>query len=170
MNKECINEVKDLLSYLYCDNHECKIYDDKSALFFDKLLKEDSRFKSPVFSGNKTYITIRLCTYLLNEDKKYPLAISYCYDCDRDGEDWESYRFADEDVNYNYNWLKPYIKFEYSEVPDDVWESIKNYIYNKVKVKLNEDVIRAKEYYLHKAKEDYEEALDKYNKLINKYE
>ena len=170
MNKDCINDIKDLLSHLWNDNNECRLFDELSPKFFGRFLRDDDRFKTPNFSSDIAYVTIELLTYHQNKDKIYPIGISYCYDADRDGEDWVSYTFTDEDVTYDYDWQKPHDNLNYSDIPDEVWESIKAYVYKEVKRKLNDEVKTAEDIYLHKAKENYVEALDKYNKLIEKYE
>ena len=140
-------------------------------MFFDKLFKEDDRFQTPVYDfSEKTYITIRLCRALLSDKSVAPLRISYCYDNDRNGEYWETYVFDDDEVKYECDWMKPCHNFKYSEVPDDVWEAIQNYLYSEVKTKLEKEVEKSRKIYLYEAKKEYNRCLKRYSDFSKKYD
>ena len=95
---------------------------------------------------------------------EYPIRISYCYDWDRDGEDWVSYYFDDSLVRNNWMfkddmYSKDLIKFE--EFPDNIWEKIQNILYNKATETISKELELAKSsvVYWEKRKEEFDNKL-----------
>lgn len=171
--EERIQNIKTLLSYCPHSTRDVMLYDETLADYFDNLFNNDSRFIHCKCPG-KIYAQIKLATHVLTRDKndniidEYPIQISYCYDWDRDGEDWTSYYF-DEEIVRN-NWMfkddmysKDLIKFE--EFPDDIWERIQNILYDKATETIYKELKSAK-----KSVEYWEEKLFEFdNKLeLNK--
>ena len=171
--KNRIQNIKTLLSYCPYSTRDVMLYDETLADYFDKFFNNDSRFKHCKCPG-KIYAKIELARHVLTRDENnnvidvYPIMISYCYDWDRDGEDWTSYYF-DEEILKN-NWMfkgdmysKDLIKFE--EFPDNIWERIQNILYNKATENINKELKSAK-----KSVEYWEEKLFEFeNKLkLNK--
>lgn len=143
-----IQNIKTLLKYCPHSTADVKLYNKKNAKFFAKFFKDD-RFQKTSYEHDELYIKIELATHVLTRDKnneiidKYPITISYCYDFDRDGEDWVSYYF-DEPLVRN-NWMfksdmyyKDFIKFE--EWPDKVWERIQNELYDIATKNVNKEL------------------------------
>jgi len=118
--KDRISNIKKLL--MFCPNHEVELIDKVSGEFFRKLTETDKRFKSTPY--DYVYVTIRLATHILNKENKFGLLMSYCYDNDRDGEEWEDYYFDDPEVTYEYDFLKPSDNLKYSDIPDYIWQII----------------------------------------------
>lgn len=174
--KERINNIKELLSY--CDYEEISIRDDKSRKFLYKFFTEHNEFENPYhwYHDENEYnkvaeASIHLFTAYLNEDKIYPLRISYMTHYQRDDEDWAHYMFDDEDVTYEYKWMKPKDNLRYSDFPDWFWETLQNNIYDKVNGILKKKMEDARDYYLKDlARLNYEEKLMTYNKIVEKYE
>ena len=117
-----IKNIKTLLSYCPHSTRDVMLYDETLANYFDKFFNNDNRFVHCNWPG-QIYAKIKLATHVLTCDENdkiidvYPIQISYCYDWDRDGEDWASYYF-DEEIVRN-NWMfknnmysKDFIKFE----------------------------------------------------------
>ena len=132
-----IQNIKTLLKYCPDSTKDVMLYDETLGDYFDNFFNNDSRFRHCVCPG-RIYVQIELAKHVLTRDEnynvidEYPIMISYCYDWDRDGEDWASYYF-DEEIVRN-NWMfkddmysKDLIKFE--EFPDDIWERIQNILY-----------------------------------------
>ena len=132
--EERIQNIKTLLNYCPRSSRDVMLYDETLAEYFDNFFNNDSRFIHCKCQG-KIYAKIKLATHVLTRDENdkiidvYPIQISYCYDWDRDGEDWASYYF-DEEIIRNH-WMfkddmysKDIIKFE--EFPDYIWERIQS--------------------------------------------
>ena len=147
-----IKNIKTLLSYCPHSTRDVMLYDETLADYFDNLFNSDSRFIHCKCPG-KIYAKIELARHILTYDKNgkiidvYPIMISYCYDWDRDGEDWTSYYF-DEEIVRN-NWMfkddiysKDFIKF--NEFPDYIWERIQNILYDKAAEEINKELESAK--------------------------
>ena len=159
-----IQNIKTLLKYCPQSTRDVMLYNKKNAKFFTKFFKDD-RFQKTRYEHDELYIKIELATHVLTRDKndnvidEYPIMVSYCYDFDRDGEDWVSYYF-DEPLVRN-NWMfksdmyyKDFIKFE--EWPDEVWERIQNELYDIATKNVNKELESAKkslEYYENQKKE-----------------
>ena len=143
--KDRIQNIKCLLEY--CSNEEVHIVEDKTGKFFSKFFSNDDRFITPPY--DTTYITIRLATHILNKRNKYRLDISYCYAADRDGEDWATYGFDDQEVIYDYDFLEPRVKLKYSEIPDYIWKIIQDEIYKEAASKVDDDLDKAIKYLDH---------------------
>ena len=162
--KDRIQNIKTLLKYCPQSNRDVMLYNKKNAKFFAKFFKDD-RFQKTRYEHDEFFIQIELATHVLTRDKndnvidEYPIMVSYCYDFDRDGEDWVSYYF-DEPLVRN-NWMfkndmyyKDFIKFE--EWPDEVWERIQNELYDIATKNVNKELESAKkslEYYKNQKKE-----------------
>lgn len=155
LNKR-IQNIKTLLKYCPSSNRDVMLYNLENAKFFAKFFNNDDRFEHRKYGGDELYIRIKLATHVLTWDEnnkvidKYPIMVSYCYDFDRDGEDWASYYF-DEPLVRN-NWMfksdmyyKDFIKFE--EWPDEVWERIQNELFEIAKVKVDDNVTDAYQTY-----------------------
>ena len=174
--KERINNIKELLSY--CDHEEISIRDDKSRKFLYKFFTEHNEFENPYHwyhdeneHDKIAEVEIHLYTAYLNKDKIYPLRISYMTHHNFDDEDWVGYMFDDEDVTYEYEWMKPKNNLKYSDFPDWLWEKLQNKIYVEVKKILRKKMESAKYYYLKDlARLNYEEKLMTYNDIVEKYE
>lgn len=147
-----IQNIKTLLKYCPHSSVDVRLHDLKNAKFFAKFFNNDDRFESCKYGGDELYIKIELAKHVLTWDKnnkvidEYPIMVSYCYDSDRDGEDWVSYYF-DEPLVRN-NWMfesdmyhKDFIKFE--EWPDEVWERIQNELFDIARTKVDENVTDA---------------------------
>lgn len=160
-----IQNIKTLLKYCPHSSNDVRLYNLENAKFFAKFFNNDDRFESCKYGGDELYIKIELAKHVLTWDKnnkvidEYPIMVSYCYDSDRDGEDWVSYYF-DEPLVRN-NWMfesdmyyKDFIKFE--EWPDKVWERIQNELYDIATKNVNKELKSAKkslEYYENQKKE-----------------
>lgn len=163
-----IQNIKTLLKYCPYSTIDVMLYDEILADYFDNFFNNDSRFTHCTYPG-KIYAKIELAKHILtydennNEIDEYPIMISYCYDCDRDGEYWTSYYF-DEEILRNhwlfddaiYSYSKNLIKFE--DFPDYIWERIQNILYNKAAEYINKELESAKasvEYWEKKSEEFY---------------
>lgn len=163
--KDRIQNIKILLKYCPHSNVDVRLHNKNNAKFFAKFFNDENRFKKQRYVHDELYIQIELATHVLTWDNnnkvidEYPIMISYCYDFDRDGEDWVSYYF-DEPLVRN-NWMfkddmyyKDFIKFE--EWPDEVWERIQNELYDIATKNVNKELESAKkslEYYENQKKE-----------------
>lgn len=164
--KDRIQNIKKLLSYCPHSTEDVMLYDETLADFFDNFFNNDSRFIHCKCEG-KIYAKINLAKHVLTYDKNnkiidvYPIQISYCYDWDRDGEDWTSYYFDEEIVRSNWMFkdAKDLIKFE--DFPDYIWERIQNILYEKATEEINEGLKSAKlsvKYWV-KRKEEFDNKL-----------
>lgn len=147
-----IQNIKTLLSYCPYSTRDVMLYDKFLAEYFNKFFNNDNRFKHCQWEGG-IYAKIELAKHILTRDKndnvidEYPIMISYCYDWDRDREDWVSYYFDEEIVRNNWMfkddmYCKELIKFE--EFPDYIWERIQNILYNKATEEINKELELAK--------------------------
>ena len=147
-----IQNIKTLLKYCPDSTKDVMLYDETLGDYFDNFFNNDSRFRHCVCPG-RIYAQIELAKHVLTRDEnynvidEYPIMISYCYDWDRDGEDWASYYF-DEEIVRN-NWMfkddiysKDFIKF--NEFPDYIWERIQNILYDKAAEEINKELESAK--------------------------
>ena len=165
-----IQNIKTLLKYCPDSTKDVMLYDETLGDYFDNFFNNDSRFRHCVCPG-RIYVQIELAKHVLTRDEncnvidEYPIMISYCYDWDRDGEDWASYYF-DEEIVRN-NWMfkddmysKDLIKFE--EFPDDIWERIQNILYNKATEEINKELESAKSsvVYWEKQKDEFDNKLN----------
>ena len=164
-----IQNIKTLLKYCPDSTKDVMLYDETLGDYFDNFFNNDSRFRHCVCPG-RIYVQIELAKHVLTRDEnynvidEYPIMISYCYDWDRDGEDWASYYF-DEEIVRN-NWMfkddmysKDVIKFE--EFPDDIWERIQNILYDKATEEINKELESAKSsvVYWEKRKDEFDNKL-----------
>ena len=155
--KERIHRIKELLKY--CTNDEVHVVDDKVGLFFANYINthtKDGKSDLTHCGYSHAYPTIKLFTAYLNKDKIYPLSFDYCYDCDRDGEYHESYRFDDPEVTYEYDWEYPHHKIFYEDIPDEIWEIIEAWAFNYAKKTVKKELEEAEfsyKYWQEKEKE-----------------
>ena len=143
--KDRIQNIKNLLEY--CSNEKVHIIEEKTGKFFGKFFSNNDRSITPRY--DTTYITISLATYILNKRNKYRLDISYCYNVDRDGEDWATYGFDDPEVIYDYDFLETRIELKYSEIPDYIWKIIQDEVYKEATNKVDGDLEEAIKYLDH---------------------
>ena len=136
-----ITNIKKILPYCSRWDDEVMIIDEEVGLFFGKFFNGDKRFKHCKYS-NEIYPKISLAKHILTRDEngevidEYPIQIAYCYDFDRDGEDWETYYFDEPLVRNNWLFRDDYSSLiKYDEIPDKI--SFKCHSYNK-KRRVNE--------------------------------
>ena len=164
-----IQNIKTLLSYCPYSTKDVMLYDETLAEYFDNFFNNDSRFIHCKCPG-KIYAKIKLAKHVLTRDEnnnvidEYPIMISYCYDWDRDGDDWQSYYFDEEIVRNNLMfkndmYSKDFIKFE--EFPDDIWKRIQNILYDKATEEINKELESAKSsvVYWEKRKDEFDNKL-----------
>lgn len=139
-----IQNIKTLLSYCPIATNEVMLTSDEvlCKFFWNFFSNQSERFKKPAFDGS-TAVRITLYDMLdaNNKDFHYTIALEYCYDYDRDGEDWTFYYFNDPECYYR-EWNHPNI--EYSEFSDDIWERIQSILYNKAIETINKELESAK--------------------------
>lgn len=141
-----IANIKKILPYCSHWDRDVVIYDETVGEFFGNFFNnpEDDRFYHCSYK-DKIYPKIQLATHILTRDEndnvidEYPIDISYCYNFDRDGEEWVTYYF-DEPLTRNH-WLfeteKDFIRYE--EIPDNIWQIIQDKLYeNAAKTKKKE--------------------------------
>jgi len=168
--EERIQNIKTLLKYCPHSSVDVRLHNKDNAKFFAKFFKGD-RFQQTRYEHDELYIKIELARHVLTYDKnkniidEYPIQVSYCYDFDRDGEDWTSYYF-DESLVRN-NWMfqsdmyyKDLIKFE--EWPDKVWERIQKELYDIATENLNKELesARSSVKYWENKKEEFDNKLN----------
>ena len=139
-----IQNIKTLLSYCPKSTDEVMLTSDEvlCKFFWDFFSNQSERFKKPAFDGS-TAVRITLYDMLdaNNKDFHYTIALHYCYDYDREGEDWSFYYFNDPECYYR-DWNHP--ELEYSEFPDNIWERIQNILYDKATVIISKELESAK--------------------------
>lgn len=137
--KDRIENIKTLLKY--CPH--LTIIEEKVGLFFGNFFNTDERFQHCRCEG-KIYPKISL-----HEEDTFEgcegstVRIDYCYDWDRDGEDWTGYYFNDLSMSKyyeRYDFMKPKTLIDYNEVPSYIWEIIQNILYDKAMESVNKDV------------------------------
>ena len=151
-----IQNIKTLLSYCPKASDEVMINDKTCKKFFGKFFSsQPDRFKKPEFDECRVQIEL---ISILDKDvqtKHYTVGLQYCYNWDREGEDWTLYYFNDPECYYR-EWQHP--ELEYSEIPDDIWEKIQNILYDKATETINKELKSAK-----KSVEYWEEKLFEFN-------
>ena len=139
--KDRIQNIKTLLSYCPKASDEVMINDETCTKFFGKFFSsQPDRFKKPEFDECRVQIEL---IDILDKDvrtKHYTVGLQYCYNWDREGEDWTLYYFNDPECYYR-EWQHP--ELEYSEIPDDIWERIQNILYNKATETINKEISSA---------------------------
>ncbi|MBP3732493.1 MAG: hypothetical protein J6I84_04530 [Bacilli bacterium] len=122
------------------------IIDEKVGLFFANLVNNNPRYQSTPYEH--VYPRIRLM------DKS--ITLSYCYEADRDGEDWINYVFEDPTVNENL-W-EPSERIRYSEIPDDIWEIIQSKLYENATKTIDKELKEARSHlkYLEEKKKEFD--------------
>ena len=140
-----IQNIKKLLKYCPKSSDEVMLTSDEvlCKFFWDFFSSRPEKFKRPAFDGS-TAVQMFLHG-MLDEDYKdhhYTIALRYCYEYDRDGEDWTFYYFNDPECYYR-EWNHPDI--EYSEFSDDIWERIQNILYDKATKEINKELQSAKD-------------------------
>lgn len=161
-----IKNIKTLLKYCPHSTADVKIIEEKVGLFFGDFFNKDERFQHCRCKGN---IYPKISLHEENTFKNFEgstVRIDYCYDWDRDGEDWIGYYFNDLTMSKyyeKYDFMKPRILIEYNEVPDYIWEIIQKILYDKAIVNINNELESAK-----KSVKYWEEKLFEFNKKLNK--
>lgn len=159
-----IKNIKKLLSYCPHSTADVKIIEEKVGLFFGNFFNTDERFQHCRCEG-KIYPKISL-----HEEDTFKgcegstVCIDYCYDWDRDGEDWIGYYFNDLTMSKyyeRYDFMKPRILIEYNEIPDYIWEIIQNKLYDKATEEINKELESAKSsvIYWEKRKDEFDNKL-----------
>ena len=155
-----IQNIKKLLSYCPKSSEDVMLSDDILCKFFWKFFSSKAkRFKTPVFEGS-TRVQINLlgmldANYISHHDT---ILMKYCYEYDRDGEDWTFYYFNDPECYFR-SFDCP--SLEYSEIPDNIWKRIQNIIYDKATEEINKELESAKSsvIYWEKRKEEFDNKL-----------
>ena len=152
--KDRIQNIKTLLSYCPKDSDEVMINDEICQKFFGRFFSsQPDRFKKPEFDECRVQIEL---IDILDKDvrtKHYTVGLGYCYDWDREGEDWTFYYFNDPECYFR-EWQQP--ELEYFEIPNDIWEKIQNILYDKATENVNKELESAKasvEYWKEKKEE-----------------
>ena len=138
-----IYNIKKLLSYCPKSSEDVMLSDDILRKFFWKFFSsKPERFKTPAFEGS-TRVQIQLLGILdaNYKDHHYTVLLKYCYEYDREGEDWTFYYFNDPDCYFR-SFDHP--SLEYYEIPDSIWEHIQNILYNKATKNVNKELESAK--------------------------
>lgn len=140
--EERIQNIKTLLKYCPVATDEVMITDEVCKKFFGNFFSsQPERFKKPEFDECRVQIEL---IDILDKDvrtKHYTVSLRYCYNWDREGEDWTFYYFNDPECYYR-EWQHP--ELEYSEIPDKIWERIQNTLYNKATEHINKELEEAK--------------------------
>jgi hypothetical protein len=139
-----IHDIKTLLSYCPHSTEDVMLSSDDvlCKFFWNFFSSQPERFKRPAFDGSTAVRMTLLGMLDANyKDYHYTIALQYCYDYDRDGEDWTFYYFNDSECYYR-GFDNPNI--EYLEFPDDIWERIQNILYNKATEEINKELESAK--------------------------
>lgn len=146
-----IQNIKTLLKYCPHSTADVKIIEEKVGLFFDNFFNTDERFQHCRCEG-KIYPKISLHEEDIFEGcEGSTVRIDYCYDWDRDGEDWTGYYFNDLSMSKyyeRYDFMKPRTLIDYNEVPDYIWEIIQNELFDLATKKVNKDVEDAYQTYI----------------------
>ena len=156
-----IQNIKTLLSYCPKSTDEVMLTSDEilCKFFWEFFSSQPERFKRPAFDGS-TAVRMTLLNMLdaNYKDYHYTITLRYCYDYDRDGEDWTFYYFNDPECYYR---ECDHPDLEYSEFPDDIWERIQNILYNKSTKEINENLESAKSsvVYWEKRKDEFDNKL-----------
>ena len=136
--KDRIQNIKTLLSYCPKASDEVMINNEVCTKFFGKFFSsQPNRFKKPEFDECRVQIEL---ISILDKDvrtKHYTVGLQYCYNWDREGEDWTLYYFNDPECYYR-EWQHP--ELEYSEIPDYIWEIIQDVLFKKATERVNKDV------------------------------
>lgn len=141
MNK-IINNIKKLL--LYCENEEAYIVDGVVGWFFHEYINNNKNLK-PVTWTNAVYPVIGLSKIFINKEP-YPLRLSYVYTCDPDAvENITYYRFNDDEVVYDDDFLSPKSGLNYSDIPDYIWKEIESKVYEAAKNSITSKLREAKD-------------------------
>lgn len=143
-----ISNLKTLLHYL--PNSEAIIDNDITSNFFIDFFTK-SKFHDP------DYGMIIIGNYLESISKVPTLFIKYEYNWDRDGCDTEIVLFKDNNAEYKQghgmygksNAINTWERgdFEYSDIPENIWDIIINIVYKKAKENINYEIIEAKRHY-----------------------
>lgn len=139
--EERIHNIKTLLHYCHQSSNDLMIRDEVCEKFFAKFFKKDSRFRDPVWEDHTT-VRISLSTHysLKTKEFKEVIHLGYCYEYDREGQDWESCWFDDPEVVRNGDWDIPKTLIQYSEIPDHIWKRIQDSLYEDARIAQNEAV------------------------------
>jgi hypothetical protein len=155
-----IQNIKKLLSYCPESTEDVMLSDDILCKFFWNFFSsKPERFKTPAFEGS-TRVQITLlgmldANYISHHDT---ILLRYCYEYDREGEDWTFYYFNDSEC-----YFRPFDhpNLEYYEIPDNIWERIQNILYDKAVEEINKGLESAKSsvIYWEKRKEEFDNKL-----------
>ena len=141
MNKIIAN-IKKLLPY--CLNEEVLIKDSVVGWFFHKYVNSKEGLK-PVTWTNAVYPVIGFSKIFINKEP-YPLRLSYVYTCDPDAvENVTYYRFNDDEVVYDDDFLSPKSGLDYSDIPDYIWKEIESKVYEAAKSNITSKLREAKD-------------------------
>lgn len=152
-----IQNIKKLLNYCPKSSEDVMLSDDVLCKFFWNFFSnKPERFKTPAFEGS-TMVQITLlgmldANYINHHDT---ILLRYCYDYDREGEDWTFYYFNDSECYFR-SFDHP--SLEYSEIPDNIWKRIQNILYDKAAKEINKGLESAKSSvkYWEKRKEEFD--------------
>lgn len=155
-----IQNIKKLLSYCPNSTEDVMLSDDILCKFFWEFFSsKPERFKTPAFEGS-TRVQINLlgmldANYISRHDT---VLLRYCYEYDREGEDWTFYYFNDPECYFR-SFNHP--SLEYSEIPDSIWERIQNILYKKAAETMIKELEMAKSSvkYWEKKKEEFDNKL-----------
>ena len=155
--KDRIENIKTLLQYCPFSTRDTMIVEEEVGLFFAKFFNSKDKFTKSTYGH--IYPKISLHEEVLEEFKGCStINIDYCYDCDRDGEYWDGYSFNDPSMKRyyeKYDFMKPKLLIEYSEIPDNIWEIIQNTLYKKASENVEKNFKDAQRY-LESAKDNVE--------------
>ena len=155
-----IHNIKKLLNYCPNSTEDVMLSDDILCKFFWSFFSsKPERFKTPAFEGS-TRVQINLlgmldANYISRHDT---VLLRYCYEYDREGEDWTFYYFNDPECYFR-SFNHP--SLEYSEIPDSIWERIQNILYDKAVKEINKELESAKSsiIYWEKRKNEFDNKL-----------
>ena len=156
-----IQNIKKLLSYCPKSTKDVMLSDDILCKFFWNFFSsKPERFKTPAFEGS-TIVQIGLLD-MLNADYKghnHTILLKYCYEYDREGQDWTFYYFNDPECYFRP--FDDHPSLEYSEIPDAIWEHIQNILYDKAVKEINKELESAKSsvIYWEKRKNEFDNKL-----------
>jgi len=156
-----IQNIKKLLSYCPEASDEVMLASDEVLcnFFWNFFSSKPERFKMPADEGS-TIVQIQLLSILdaNYKDHHHTVLLKYCYEYDREGEDWTFYYFNDPECYFR-SFDHP--SLEYSEIPDSIWECIQNILYDKAAEEINKSLKSAKSSveYWEKRKEEFDNKL-----------
>ena len=150
-----IANIKKILPYCSHWSNDVMIVDKSLGKFFSKFFANDDRFETPPYQHTYIRIQEHYTGYGCKPEGHQEIRISYCYDHDRDGEDWATYYFK-EPIEYEYDFLEPKPKIKYNEIPDYIWKIIQDQLYENAK-KVQREELDSAEASLIQHKKDFDD-------------